>query len=274
MRLLASPKVLRRRPIRTSTPACQGASPRFGPGRRAICAQMSTSFEEPSIPARVQRPLAAIWVSVGLHLALIALVQVAPPGAGGWGGPVIEARLVAASAPVEATPPPRMPDAMPAQVGSSDLADSLPVEPPAPAPVPPATAKSPAAQAAPEAVDEPPPASPVTLTSAVDLRFYSAREVDVHPQALAAIEPAYPEAAERQKLSGKVVVQLKLEADGRVMDAEVVRSTPPDVFDESTVEAFQQARFAPAFKDGHPVRALMLIEVTFDWAGRSAGLGQ
>lgn len=235
---------------------------------------MSASLEEPSIPPRVQRPLAAIWVSLGLHLALIALVQVAPPGAGGAGGPVIEARLVSAPAPVEATPPPTLLDAVPAQVGSSERADSLPVEPPTPAPIPPAAVEPPAAQTAPEAVAEPPPASPVTLTSAVDLTYYSAREVDVHPQALAAIEPAYPEAAERQKLSGKVVVQLKLEADGRVMDAEVVRATPPDVFDGSAVEAFQQARFAPAFKDGHPVRALMMIEVTFNWAGRSPGLGQ
>lgn len=240
---------------------------------------MTGPFEEPSIPARVQRPLAAIWVSLGLHLALIALVQVAPPGAGGADGRIIEARLVSTAHPV-AKPAPvvlqpiETPDAVQVRVRPEDPADTHAVEssqtPPGPPavepPEPPVEAV--AAEPAVAPVAEPPPAAPVTLTSAVDLTYYGAREVDVHPRAVAEIVPTYPEAADRQKLSGKVVLQLKLEADGRVIDAEVVRATPPDVFDDAAVEAFRQARFTPAIKAGHPVRALMLIEVVFDWAGR------
>lgn len=239
---------------------------------------MTEPLEEPSIPARIQRPLAAIWVSLGLHLALIALVQVAPPGAGGAGGPVIEARLISTPRTIADFSPTGAPDTAPAPMAPSELADSLPVAP-SQTPVSPSAAEPPAhappadeAPAEPRA--EPPPDSPVTLTSAVDLTYYGAREVDVHPRALAEIVPAYPEAADRQKLSGKVVLQLKLEADGRVIDAEVVRATPPDVFEEAAMEAFRQARFAPAIKGGHPVRALMLIEVTFDWAGRPFSPGR
>lgn len=239
---------------------------------------MSAPLEEPSIPARLQRPLAAIWVSLGLHLGLLALVQVAPPGTGGAGGPVIEARLVSAHRTAAAAPAPVAVEPLPAPaaVAPSELADTVPVVPtptPTPTPIDPAAAGRPAEAAPVEPPAAPSPASPVTLTSAVDLTYYSAREVDVHPRALAEILPAYPEVADREKLSGKVVLQLKLEADGRVIDAEVVRSSPPDVFDAAALEAFRQARFAPAIRAGQPVRALMLIEVVFDWAGRPLGTG-
>ena len=120
------------------------------------------------------------------------------------------------------------------------------------------------------------PASPVTITSSVDLTYYSAREVDVHPRALRAIEPDYPAEADRSKLSGTVRLQLKVEADGRVSDVEVVNSTPPGAFDESAIQAFRDARFEPAQKTGRPVRALVMIEVQYDWAGRpprSVGTG-
>jgi protein TonB len=65
-----------------------------------------------------------------------------------------------------------------------------------------------------------------------------------------------------------VRLQLKLEADGRVSDIEIVHADPPEVFDESVLKAFRNARFVPAQKNGHPVRALVLIEVVYDWEGR------
>ena len=59
---------------------------------------MNASIEEPTIPQRLRRPLAAVWISLGLHAALIALVQVAPPASLSLGEPVIEARLVSTHA--------------------------------------------------------------------------------------------------------------------------------------------------------------------------------
>jgi protein TonB len=112
------------------------------------------------------------------------------------------------------------------------------------------------------------PASPLAITSAVDLTFYNARDLDVQPRALREVVPDYPADADRQRLSGRVRLQLKLEADGRVSDVDVVSATPPGRFEESAVRAFRDARFAPAQKNGRPVRALVLIEVEYDWAGR------
>ncbi len=248
---------------------------------------MNASIEEPGIPPRLQRPLAAVWISLGLHAALIALVQVAPPASLSLGEPVIEARLVSthAAPPTVETPPlapsVETPDETPEVVpllAPSETAEALPVAesmaPPPTESAPPAAVAQPAEPdpaASPPAPASAPPAAPApatTITSSVDLTYYSARDVDVHPRALRDIVPDYPDDADRQRLSGKVRLQLKLEADGRIGAIEIVSATPPGVFDESAIKAFGDARFAPAQKNGHPVRALVLIEVVYDWEGR------
>ncbi len=239
---------------------------------------MNASFDEPTIPLRLQRPLAATWISLGLHVALIALIQVAPPAATNPDGPVIEARLVPTHA---MTPEVDTSDQALGDVpllAPTDSAEAVPVvQPVAPSPAK-ALPGTPSMPQVPSAAVEAPaaPTSPVTITSSVDLTYYRAREVDVHPRALRAIEPDYPAEADRNKQSGTVRLQLKVEADGRVSDVEVMGSTPPGAFDESSIQAFRNARFEPAQKAGRPVRALVMIEVQYDWAGRppqSVGAG-
>lgn len=248
---------------------------------------VNASFDEPTIPPRLRRPLAAMWISLGLHAAVIALVQVAPPGATSTGEQVIEARLVsthAAPAAVEALPvapetetPENVPQKVPL-LAPSETAEALPVA--KPVPVPSAEPASPA-PAQPSAVAQSPASAPVAsvpaaaapapataITSSVDLTYYNARDLDVQPRALRKIEPAYPEEADRQQLSGRVVLQLKLETDGRVSDVDVVSAAPPGSFEDSAVKAFRDARFSSAQKNGQPVRALVLIEVMYDWEGR------
>ncbi|HSJ81359.1 MAG TPA: energy transducer TonB [Thiobacillus sp.] len=272
---------------------------------------MNASIEEPVIPPRLQRPLAAVWISLGLHAALLALVQVAPPAPLSLGDPVIEARLVSTPAvlpAVETAPAVEMPTAPPPEAAPvpapSEAADALPVaEPLAPPPAEPPAAIAPPAEPAPQASLSPPaaeapaasaadttiappaepapamslptpaaapaaPAAAATITTAVDLTYYGARDVDVPPRALREIVPDYPDVADRERLSGTVRLQLKLEADGRIGAIEVVSASPPGVFDESAIKAFGHARFAPAQKNGRPVRALVLIEVVYDWEGR------
>ncbi|MDZ7594456.1 MAG: TonB family protein [Thiobacillus sp.] len=250
---------------------------------------MNASIEEPVIPPRLQRPLAAMWISLGLHAALFALVQVAPPASLSLGEPVIEARLVSTPAvlPTEETPPAasavETPDETPEVaplLAPSEVADALPVaEPMPPLPVePPAAIAQPAdpepdpapaaLPATPASVVPAAPAPAAAITTSVDLTYYGARDVDVPPRALREIVPDYPNDADRRRLSGKVRLQLKLEADGRIGAIEVVSAAPPGIFDESAIKAFGAARFAPAQKNGRPVRALVLIEVVYDWEGR------
>ena len=117
---------------------------------------MSAPDEAPAIPPRLRRLLTAAWISLALHAAVIALVQVAPPASPGLGEPAIEARLVPARAAAKAEPP--SPDTAAERVPAlapSVSADALPVEAPAPqAPLP----EQPTA--VPEVADEQPAAQP------------------------------------------------------------------------------------------------------------------
>lgn len=241
---------------------------------------VSTGLGEPAIPPRPRRTLAALWISLGVHAALIALVQVAPPVSLELGEPAIEARLVpahaaatppapAAEAPADKPDKPPVPLFVPSETAAVLPAAEPEAEPPAETAEPelPASASLPAeppSAAAPAAA----PAPVAALTTAVDLTYYSVRDLDVQPRALREIVPDYPFEADRQRLSGKVRLQLKLEADGRISDIDVVSATPPGVFDESAINAFREARFAPAQKNGRPVRARVVIEVLYDWEGR------
>ncbi|MFZ3261995.1 MAG: energy transducer TonB, partial [Thiobacillus sp.] len=107
---------------------------------------VNTSIEEPTIPPRMRRVLAAAWISLGLHAALIALVQVVPPASLSLGEPAIEARLVSApvAPPAAKTPPApevKVPEKPPKAVpllAPSETPEALPVaEPPASPPAEP-----------------------------------------------------------------------------------------------------------------------------------------
>ncbi|MFN3545136.1 MAG: energy transducer TonB [Thiobacillus sp.] len=231
--------------------------------------QAGFEADAPVISPPRARPIVAIWISLALHAALIALVQVSPPASTGP-APAIEARLVPSHAETAASPSAgreatETVEPLPTPLVPAEIAEVLPAvataEPPAAPPSIP-TEASPAA--APSEASAPSPG----ISLPVDLTYYTARELDVQPRARGRIEPAYPEAADRQQLSGRVRLQVKLEADGRVSDVEVVQADPPGVFEASAVEAFRAARFLPAQRGGRPVRALLQIEVEYDWEGR------
>lgn len=228
---------------------------------------MSARTEEPSIPQKLQRPLAALWISLGLHGALIALVQVAPQPQPG-GETVIEARLE--NVPQKKVPVPVLTPAI-KTVDTVEITVSAhspsPVAEVAPSPEP--TPLAPGPQTEPASQTPAEPQGPrLEIPVAVDLTYYSAREVDVHPKTLHPIEPDYPEEADRQRLSGTVRLRLKLEESGQVSEIEVMEANPPGFFDESARAAFRNARFSPAQKNGRPVRALVIIEVKYDYEGR------
>jgi protein TonB len=73
----------------------------------------------------------------------------------------------------------------------------------------------------------------------------------------------YPPDATRRGVSGSVTLTLKLDETGAVQGVEVTDATPPGVFDQSALDAFKQARFAPAQKDGRAVKSLVVIKVKY-----------
>ncbi len=76
------------------------------------------------------------------------------------------------------------------------------------------------------------------------------------------LEPVYPRAAARAGKEGWVKVAFTITAEGGVVDAAVVESSPRRVFDRSALRAIRKWRFQPKLVDGKPVksRATQLIE--------------
>jgi protein TonB len=243
-------------------------------------------------PALSREPIIrALLLSACLHLALAALIQPAP-GSRRVRTVVIDARLEASQSKAEpstpaaaasipagtpaglpAAPPPEAPQ--PALLASDQPSPSalpIPVMPPVAAEAPhAATASVSSFSRNPSlAGSNAPSAGPATsapllptLPLGIDTTWYMARQVDSHPRAMGRIEPAYPEEARRRNLEGTLKLMLKIDDLGRVQSAEVVEANPPGVFDEAALQAFRDARFQPAMKEGRPVRYQAYMRVDF-----------
>lgn len=244
------------------------------------------------------RLLKAIAFSVLLHLSLIVLIQ--PTRREGTMDVVLQARIVAETAarlppsPVETRVPTNRPNHRPEQVPipSATLSELRSAEPwtepeavlsetvSAPGPTQEQSAPpqpeavfggTPQAAQADVAVSdtlEVTPSGPATglpeIPVMLDMPWFTARQVDVLPRPLQTIQPQYPEEARMRGVQGSVVLQLKIDEFGVVQDIEVVESSPPRVFDQSSLDAFRTARFHPAQRDGRAVRALVRIRVTYE----------
>lgn len=215
---------------------------------------MSTHLEEPSIPEKLKWPLAALWISVGLHGALIALVQIAPPPAA-IGGGTIEARLVYTSPPLAV--PQLTPRIETDETIAVDAPDSdKPVDPVEVSRTPPPIAHTPPRSPTPSAIPR------LEIPIAVDLNYYEARELDQTPRGQIP-DPVFPDA-----LHGRIRFKVKIEESGQVSEVEVLELNPPDAFDRSALEiargALRATRFTPGIKNGRPVRAQVIYELVIN----------
>ena len=218
---------------------------------------MSEHLQEPSIPEQLKWPLAALWISLGVHGALIALVQIAPPPTVPSRG-TIEARLV--SVPRPTTVPRLAPSIETDEALAVDVPESEPKEEPEAAPIAEPPAVSPIAPSPPES------AMPrLEIPVAVDFNYYTSLELDQMP------EGKIPEPALPAELSGKIKFQVKIEEDGRVSDVEVMATDPPGIFEEAALEVAAEAlrgtRFTPGIKNGRPVRSRAIYELIINPTG-------
>ena len=213
-----------------------------------------TSLEEPSIPEKLKWPLAALWISLGLHGALIALVQIAPPPSAPSSG-TIQARLVS-------TPPPLTEqELLPSVDGEETITPDIPETEkfvdPLTEPSPPLEAMRPD--------PAPPPESAIPqlkIPLAVDLHYYTGRELDQTPRGNLP-DPNFPDA-----MSGKIRFEVKIEESGRVSEVEVIESYSLSSVYRESIEAAREAiratRFTPGIKNGRPVRAVVIYELTIN----------
>ena len=78
-------------------------------------------------------------------------------------------------------------------------------------------------------------------------------KVDSKPKVLSRSRVAYPESARRNNVTGHVLLRFYLDEKGVISQLHVIKSEPPEIFDEAALAAVKQWRFAPAMKDGRAV---------------------
>lgn len=100
------------------------------------------------------------------------------------------------------------------------------------------------------------PAAPTTPLAGADFGDASLRNW---------VQPAYPEAAKKQKLEGRVDVQFVVGLDGVVSQA-AVKDTTNDIFNEAALAAVRQWTFSPGLEAGKPVASGMEVAVVFQLA--------
>ena len=94
------------------------------------------------------------------------------------------------------------------------------------------------------------------------------------PKKIKNVAPVYPLEAQQAGVSGSVVLEIIIGADGRVQSTRVIRSVP--LLDRPAVEAVAQWEFVPTLLNGSPVPVIMTVTVNFaldDRPGVVAGQG-
>jgi protein TonB len=157
--------------------------------------------------------------------------------------------------PPPAPPPP--PETRPQPPAKAAIAAPAPrIEVPRPAPLV-ATAPEPT----PVAVSVPavaPPAPPVPLAVPSVMKAK-----DLGTRMISAVPPRYPTESRRQREQGTVVLELTLDADGRVAHIAVARSSGFSRLDEAALRAVRKWRWAPTMRDGQAVMVQGLVEIPF-----------
>ena len=75
------------------------------------------------------------------------------------------------------------------------------------------------------------------------------------------VAPEYPRMARDAMIQGIVIIQATIGADGRVVDAEVLRPIP--FLSQAALDAVRQWRFTPPQLNGEPIAVIMTVTVNF-----------
>lgn len=81
------------------------------------------------------------------------------------------------------------------------------------------------------------------------------------PTKLRDVKPVYPQEAQEARVQGVVIIETRIEGDGRVSAAQVLRSIP--MLDAAALEAVKQWEFQPTLLNGVPTPVIMTVTVQF-----------
>jgi len=235
----------------------------------------------PAIVTPVPRGLiAAVAVSIAAHGAFMAARWPGTPSASNPapGSTWISARLLSAVEPLQPAGDiaPALVDGGPTAPSASPQVPSVlaspDVQPVVNDPLPVASVAVPASS-----LPAAKPASSPSVTPSIDTEPASARSAptapagastgaDRGPQLLDDIETEFAGAAGVR--GGSVTLRLVISDRGVVESVEVLRSTPPGWFDAAALAILTKTRFAPAVRNGLPVRETASYEIDIAPVGR------
>lgn len=143
---------------------------------------------------------------------------------------------------------------------AAELRPAPPAEPPRPEP----PSEDDAAVPQPERAKlEPPPAEERPQVDRPPDAAPRQARVDAPPRPRRAIRPDYPRGARRRGEQGDVLVEMRVDADGRVTDARVVATSGHAELDEAALRAVRAATFVPARSGETPVPSTARLTLTF-----------
>jgi TonB family protein len=76
------------------------------------------------------------------------------------------------------------------------------------------------------------------------------------------VRPVYPPIAVSYDLRGQVELEARIDEQGRISDARVVRSMP--ILDQATIDAVRRWEFEPTYKQGSATPVVITVTATFD----------
>jgi TonB family protein len=87
--------------------------------------------------------------------------------------------------------------------------------------------------------------------------------VDEEPEIIKQVEPTYPPEAVAAKIEGKVFIHLFVNADGKVTQSKVAKSSGNKLLDDAALEAGRKYEFKPARQGDRPVAVWVSMPVVF-----------
>jgi TonB family protein len=105
-----------------------------------------------------------------------------------------------------------------------------------------------------------PSAGPAELP---DTTYYAARQLDVYPALVNALELRDSTSTASADVNGYVLLLVLIDATGVVDDVSIVEAQPSGHFDEAARHALKVARFRPAMRSGRAVKSRVLIQLDY-----------
>jgi len=113
----------------------------------------------------------------------------------------------------------------------------------------------------------PPAKNPVIIPKQNFKDFYAQGEVDQMPMPIFKMKPVYPYRAKRLHINGKVDVKFLVNKNGYVSDIQILKATPPGIFDDSVLKALPLWKFSPGKVCGHAVSTWVVTTIEFKLEG-------